>query len=105
MANKLKQADSAVSGKAKNIIMFLGDGMSVHTVTATRNFIEGDYFENLLIRYKFFCISSFWIKDSSTEVSFDKFPFYGLSKTYCVNRMVADSACTATAYLGGVKGD
>lgn len=63
--------------------MFLGDGMSVHTVTATRNLMG----------------------DSSEQVYFEKFPYFGLAKTYCVNRQVADSACTATAYLGGVKGN
>lgn len=26
-------------------------------------------------------------------------------KTYCTNSQVADSACSATAYLGGVKTD
>lgn len=63
--------------------MFLGDGMSVHTITATRNLMG----------------------DSSEQVYFEKFPYSGLSKTYCVDRQVADSACTATAYLGGVKGN
>ncbi|TMW39322.1 hypothetical protein DOY81_015599, partial [Sarcophaga bullata] len=33
----------------------------------------------------------------------DKFPYVGLSKTYCANGQVPDSACTATAYLCGVK--
>lgn len=69
--------------KAKNVIMFLGDGMSIHTVTATRNLLG----------------------DSSEKVYFEQFPYLGLAKTYCVNRQVADSACTATAYLGGVKGN
>ncbi|KNC27332.1 hypothetical protein FF38_07241 [Lucilia cuprina] len=83
LAQKLVQTENASKNKAKNIIMFLGDGMSVHTVTATRNFMG----------------------DSSKEVYFEKFPYFGLSKTYCVDRQVADSACTATAYLGGVKGN
>lgn len=65
------------------MIMFLGDGMSIHTVTATRNLLG----------------------DSSEKVYFEQFPYTGLAKTYCVNRQVADSACTATAYLGGVKGN
>lgn len=81
IADKLKTLNNINEKKAKNIIMFLGDGMSVHTLTATRAFID----------------------DVSTELSFEKFPYFGLSKTYCVNRQVADSACTATAYLSGVK--
>lgn len=83
IANKLKQLNTLNEKKAKNIIMFLGDGMSVHTLTATRAFI----------------------KDVSTELSFEKFPYFGLSRTYCVNKQVPDSACTATAYLSGVKGN
>ncbi|XP_013108751.1 membrane-bound alkaline phosphatase [Stomoxys calcitrans] len=83
LAQKLEEHQKLNTKTAKNIIMFLGDGMSVHTVTATRNLMG----------------------DSSEQVYFEKFPYFGLSKTYCVNRQVADSACTATAYLGGVKGN
>lgn len=79
--SKLAEAQSTNTNKAKNVILFLGDGMSVHTVTATRNLLG----------------------DSASQVYFEGFPFTGLSKTYCVNRQVADSACTSTAYLGGVK--
>ncbi|XP_044248663.1 membrane-bound alkaline phosphatase [Drosophila takahashii] len=81
LLSKLAETQSVSSNKAKNVILFLGDGMSVHTVTATRNLLG----------------------DSAEQVYFEGFPYTGLSKTYCVNRQVADSACTATAYLGGVK--
>lgn len=37
------------------------------------------------------------------KLSFEDFPFTAKSKTYCVNKQVSDSACTATAYLSGVK--
>ncbi|XP_017066483.1 membrane-bound alkaline phosphatase [Drosophila eugracilis] len=83
LLSKLAEAQATSANKAKNVIMFLGDGMSVHTVTATRNLLG----------------------DSAEQVYFDRFPYTGFSKTYCVNRQVADSACTATAYLGGVKGN
>lgn len=83
MAQKLEQTETTSTKTAKNIIMFLGDGMSVHTVTATRNLLG----------------------DSSKQVYFEKFPYFGLSKTYCIDRQVADSACSSTAYLGGVKGN
>lgn len=36
-------------------------------------------------------------------LSFENFPYTALSKTYCVDKQVADSACTSTAYLTGVK--
>ncbi|KAL9916327.1 membrane-bound alkaline phosphatase [Glossina fuscipes] len=83
LKQKLVEVQSPITNNAKNIIMFLGDGMSVHTITATRNFMG----------------------DSAKQVSFEKFPYFGLSKTYCVDSQVADSACSATAYLGGVKGN
>jgi len=73
--------------KAKNVILFVGDGMSVTTVTASRIYegqLKGaDGEENLL--------------------SFETFPHAALSKTYAVDRQVADSASTATAMLTGVK--
>ncbi|EDW57157.1 membrane-bound alkaline phosphatase [Drosophila virilis] len=83
LAAKLAALEALQTKQAKNVIMFLGDGMSVHTVTATRNLLG----------------------DSSEKVYFEQFPYTGLAKTYCVNRQVADSACTSTAYLGGVKGN
>ncbi|XP_064544823.1 alkaline phosphatase [Drosophila montana] len=66
---------------AKNIILFLGDGMSIPTITAGRVYLGGE----------------------EKQFAFEQFPYVGLSKTYCANMQVADSACTATAYLGGVK--
>lgn len=41
--------------------------------------------------------------DEKHSLSFDKFPYMGLSKTYCVDRQVPDSAATATAFFTGVK--
>jgi alkaline phosphatase len=69
--------------RAKNIILFMGDGMSIPTLAATRIFMGGE----------------------EKQLAFEKFPFVGLSKTYCANTQVADSACSATAYLCGVKGN
>lgn len=37
------------------------------------------------------------------KLSFENFPYTALSKTYCVDLQVADSACTTTAFLNGVK--
>ncbi|XP_061386482.1 membrane-bound alkaline phosphatase-like [Musca vetustissima] len=73
--------------KAKNIIMFLGDGMSLSTVAAAR-ILKGQKINHT---------------GEEEVLSFEKFPHTGLSKTYCTNAQVADSACTATAYLCGVK--
>ncbi|XP_022175136.1 membrane-bound alkaline phosphatase-like [Myzus persicae] len=74
-------------GVAKNIIMFLGDGMSLTTLTASRIY-KGQMEKR---------------SGENEYLSFEKFPFVGMSKTYCVDKQVADSACTATAYLTGVK--
>ncbi len=73
--------------KAKNIILFVGDGMGVSTVTAARIFegqmkgIDGE--RNLL--------------------SFEKLPYVAMSKTYSANQQTADSAPTMTAMVTGVK--
>ncbi|XP_061400943.1 membrane-bound alkaline phosphatase-like [Musca vetustissima] len=68
-------------GKAKNIIFFLGDGMSLSTLSATRVYLGGE----------------------EQELSFESFPDVGLMKTYAVDRLVTDSASAATALLCGVK--
>ncbi|KAL7737063.1 hypothetical protein ACLKA6_005284 [Drosophila palustris] len=80
----LPQADKR---KAKNVIMFLGDGMSLTTVAAAR-ILKGQLKGNT---------------GEEDSLSFEQFPHTGLSRTYCSNAQVPDSACTATAYLCGVK--
>ncbi|XP_033154031.1 membrane-bound alkaline phosphatase-like [Drosophila mauritiana] len=75
------------SQKAKNIIMFLGDGMPLATVAAAR-ILKGQRQGNT---------------GEESSLSFERFPYTGLSRTYCSNSQVPDSACTATAYLCGVK--
>ncbi|XP_017865445.1 PREDICTED: alkaline phosphatase [Drosophila arizonae] len=80
----LPQADKR---KAKNLIMFLGDGMSLTTIAAAR-ILKGQLKGNT---------------GEEDALSFEKFPYTGLSRTYCSNAQVPDSACTATAYLCGVK--
>ena len=74
-------------GKAKNIILFVGDGMGVSTVTAAR-ILEGQRKggfgeENLL--------------------SFEHFPYTALAKTYNTNQQTPDSAGTMTAMMSGIK--
>ncbi|XP_055380943.1 alkaline phosphatase [Condylostylus longicornis] len=82
LAEQLKKNQLNLN-KAKNIILFLGDGLSLPTITAGRIYMGGE----------------------ESQFYFEKFPYVGLSKTYCANTQVADSACTATAYLSGVKGN
>ncbi|XP_028853956.1 alkaline phosphatase, tissue-nonspecific isozyme isoform X3 [Denticeps clupeoides] len=72
---------------AKNLILFLGDGMGVPTITAAR-ILKGQLLGQ---------------PGEETQLEMDKFPYVALSKTYNTNAQVPDSAGTATAYLCGVK--
>uniref|UniRef100_A0A8C3C744 Alkaline phosphatase n=1 Tax=Cairina moschata TaxID=8855 RepID=A0A8C3C744_CAIMO len=72
---------------AKNLILFLGDGMGVSTVTAAR-ILKGQLQNR---------------KGEESLLEMDKFPYVALAKTYNTNAQVPDSAGTATAYLCGVK--
>ncbi|NWU70637.1 PPBI phosphatase, partial [Pterocles burchelli] len=73
--------------QAKNLILFLGDGFGVPSITATR-ILNGQMQGNL---------------GPETPLAMDAFPYVALSKTYNVDRQVPDSAGTSTAYLCGVK--
>ncbi|XP_062279946.1 alkaline phosphatase-like [Scomber scombrus] len=72
---------------AKNLILFLGDGMGVPTVTAAR-ILKGQLAGK---------------SGEETSLVMDTFPHLALSKTYNVDQQMPDSAGTATAYLCGVK--
>ncbi|GLX78238.1 alkaline phosphatase [Thalassotalea insulae] len=77
------------AGKAKNVILFVGDGMGVSTVTAARIF-EGQQLGKM---------------GEEHQLSFDKFPYSGFAKTYNVDGQTPDSAGTMTAMMSGVKTD
>ncbi len=73
--------------RAKNIILFVGDGMGISTVTAARIFdgqLRGDSGEE-------------------NTLSFEELPYQALAKTYNTNQQVADSAGTMTAIMSGIK--
>ncbi|XP_068601826.1 alkaline phosphatase, tissue-nonspecific isozyme [Brachionichthys hirsutus] len=72
---------------AKNILVFLGDGMGITTYTAAR-ILKGQLQNQT---------------GEETVMTMDTFPSVGLAKTYSVDFQIADSAATATAYLCGVK--
>lgn len=77
----------AFPDKAKNVIIFIGDGMGISTVTAARIFdgqSRGESGEENLL-------------------SFETFPHVALSKTYNHDAQVPDSAGTASAMLTGAK--
>ncbi|XP_045906616.1 intestinal-type alkaline phosphatase-like [Micropterus dolomieu] len=73
--------------QAKNLILFLGDGMGIPTVTAAR-ILKGQLAGK---------------SGEETSLVMDTFPHLALSKTYNVDQQMPDSAGTATAYLCGVK--
>ena len=73
--------------RAKNIILFIGDGMGVSTVTAARIF-DGQ---------------SQGKAGEEHVLPFETFDHVALVKTYNSNQQVPDSAGTATAMVTGVK--
>jgi alkaline phosphatase len=73
--------------QAKNIILFIGDGMGISTITAAR-------------------ILAGQLQGKSGEehsLSFELLPYAALSKTYNTNQQTPDSAGTMTAIMTGVK--
>src|SRR5688500_3146979 len=80
-------ANGAMQGEAKNVIVFLGDGMSLPTVAAAR-ILEGQ---------------RRGAAGEENALSFERFPHTALSKTYNTDYQTPDSAGTMTAIASGVK--
>lgn len=80
-------ADKPNNHKARNVIIFIGDGMGVSTLTAGRIF-EGQ---------------QQGLDGESYVAQMDRLPYTALVKTYSHDSQVADSAPTATALVAGVK--
>ncbi len=75
------------TGKAKNIILMIGDGMGIPMITASRIY---DGQKNG--------------KDGvSNKLAFEAFPYLALSRTYSADAQVTDSAPSATAMTTGIK--
>jgi len=73
--------------RAKNVILFVGDGMGMSTITAARIFdgqLRGESGEENVL-------------------SFEQLPYLALLKTYNTNQQVPDSAGSMTAMMSGVK--
>lgn len=70
---------SRIWNPAKNVIVFIGDGMGVSTVTATRIYSVG----------------------VDGELMVDRFPSSALSRTYTSDHLTPDSAGTMTAMMTG----
>lgn len=80
-------AQQPQTGRAKNVILFIGDGMGISTITAARIYkgqkANGD--------------------GESAELAWDEFPNAALSRTYTHDSQVPDSAATGTAMTAGLK--
>src|SRR5690606_12766341 len=80
-------ANGAMAGRARNVIVFLGDGMSLTTVAAARIFAgqrEG-------------------APGEEHRLAWEHFPATALSRTYNTDAQTPDSAGTMTAIATGVK--
>ena len=73
--------------RARNVILFVGDGMGISTITAAR-ILEGQ------LQGK---------PGEENRLSFDNFPYTALSKTYSWDQQTSDSAPTMTAISTGYK--
>ncbi len=76
---------TAGNHRARNVILFVGDGMGVSTVTAIR-ILDGQ---------------RKGMQGEENVLPFERFPHVALSKTYEVNQQVGESAGTATALMSG----
>lgn len=90
-----RQANLAVSkrveerkyNKAKNVILFVGDGMGISTITAARIYAG----------------QKRALDGESYKLNMETLPWSALSKTYSHDSQVSDSASTATAMMSGLK--
>ncbi|MEZ5482441.1 MAG: alkaline phosphatase [Porticoccaceae bacterium] len=80
-------AQGNVQQQARNIILFVGDGMGISTVTAAR-ILDGQMRG---------------MTGEENELFFETFPHLALSKTYNTNQQTPDSAGTMTAMMSGIK--
>ena len=79
--------------KAKNVILLIGDGMGISTVTAARTYGGQKYSKKL----ENTCAGDYKL---TMDQIFDN---TALSKTYCLNTHTPDSSSTATAMYTGHK--
>jgi alkaline phosphatase len=76
-----------IKGRAKNVILFVGDGMGLSTQTAAR-ILEGQLAGK---------------PGEENRLSFETMPYSALSKTYSWDQQTSDSAPTMSAMMTGYK--
>ncbi|TDG41248.1 hypothetical protein AWZ03_012332 [Drosophila navojoa] len=82
-----REAGGGDNRVARNVIMLMGDGLSITTLTAAR-ILKGQHAG---------------CSGEEAQLAVEQFPYSGLCKTYCTDSQTADSACAATACLTGIK--
>lgn len=73
--------------KAKNVIIFVGDGMGISTITAGRIYAG----------------QKRGLDGESYQLAMESLPHMALSRTFSHDYQVADSASTATSMVAGIK--
>ncbi len=73
--------------QAKNVVLFLGDGMGISTITAAR-ILDGQ---------------NRGASGEENRLFFENFEYTAFSKTYSINQQTPDSASTMTAIMTGHK--
>jgi alkaline phosphatase len=86
-AGAARAAAAPSAARAKNVIIFIGDGMGVSTVTAARIHAGQRAGRD----------------GESNALTIDTFPHTAFSRTYSHDMQISESASTATAILSGVK--
>src|SRR5690242_13034323 len=81
----LAAGPATAAERAKNVILFIGDGMGVSTLTAARIY-DGQ---------------KRGVDGASNLLSFEAFPNLALVRTYSADSLVTDSAASASALLTG----
>ncbi len=81
------RASADFAPKARNVIIFIGDGMGISTITAARIYAGQ---EN-------------GVDGESYKLTMETLPHMALSRTYSHDYQVSDSASTATAIVAGIK--
>jgi alkaline phosphatase len=84
---ELRPASGHPGHRARNAILFVGDGMGLTTITAARIF-EGQARGE---------------SGEENSLAFEALPYVALAKTYSTNLQVSESAATMTAMTTGVK--
>ncbi len=83
----VQKAATVSQHQAKNIILFVGDGMGISTITAAR--IHAGQLQGK--------------QGEEHQLFFETLPYSALSKTYNTNQQTPDSAGTMTAMMTGIK--